>query len=1754
MSKSSNGSSSSSASVEALKTGREVDSIVMSLMTHAADKDDAVRSSITFALHDIGSAEPLLVASALPSFLARNAKLDQTHRVLLLKQLTQLLETQTARDAIAATQDSAVERESALVPGLIRFCAKEMTSGQEMVTDISVPCCSCLVLLGGVNCSAVVDEILSLFPAGQLPHYYIVKCLADVAANHPVEFVQKLKEVMARMTPVIGNIKKAPMKWVFATAYGRFSEAMGHYQASMASSDASPGAPGSPGHPLVQAASFEIHMASAFDVMFGSWLSNDSDAKVKFACLESLGSMCLLLDRQALEARLPRLVNLYLTMYKKEKVSDHLSISHGLCSALKEAVKSPPVPSLVPLLQPMLMTLHPMVARPVDFAANPNAAKNLPELLRCFEILARSDEYGEQIIQFVVGRFQMKEREARLASLIILRHFVNALDEVLVALDRKPLIMSSVLTLLGEGDLLLRKTMMQLIVSMANQQYLTMEGGQQMVRFILKQCALKIEGEDYTGKMNAASASSGPIAAGSKDGASPLQIRNAGNHILSVMASKVPSTHRVLWPYFLEFIAEPDFNRAIIICFKVLETIASAKREAGDADYLINFDAQPNIPPPQALLARLMVLAAEPHRRGDSGLVIVKAIGALGPLIHEGIGKYFDESAPSLLNHLQSHSISGTQADASFNLSKWQDTLLKIWKECLSIVDNPKWIQDLAQVCEDHFALYKGDSALLRVLQRYLGCVLSKVEARAVLNSGIESMLNTVNHASDLERQGCAQGLGLCASVHLDVVLPKLTGRLVAASKVEKKSSGFFGFGGGSTIKDAVPDDKLASTLVLCYGNVAAYANPELIVSRLEVHILHNVVPMLQRASRGGASGNNSSSSSSAGGHAGASNLIKLHLIKCIDLVGKAVHPSRLPPAKSNWKLNNRDELITFLLAFLDDKLTKAQGGRPNLEVKLLGLNALSTLANLEPPVGKELRTKMCDMCLNMVALSATKTSEPTKTGKDGKPAKDQKASAAASAAADGIVEGETRESMIELIMGNLHTLLSTFIDKDPSVSTLIDLLNLIASWTSSSKTQERERSVAATLVLLKKFVGKLVHERLPMSASSIPELGKVLATHLARLNDSSQVVRQTSTENVQALLYINQVLSNPDNPKPLPQIKLLTDIRNRLEEEESDKRLAILKDMCALLTPVVHIGEIMNLLSEIVSCGMMDEDLEAAQGSALIFKTLLQAKVDEMGVAVRTQLTGLLLVLKSQRVGEVCEQVAACIRILARTHFITVVDHLLEAPSPVPREVIDACCALVETAPTDPSQAPNRPVGMEPEWDPDVAKKTLLHFVQVMNDTPIVDKKPTPIVQAATSCMEEMLRVPSFRDCIDQHYPLILSTLLLRVGTAAGVDKGQSSIEACSALRSFFENASGEETLLKKLDQGGASVWPALENADSYDEGVTCLIRCFSEEHPDRKRELLEVLAKFFSPQSYTGQRVVATAILAEFVNHSQGDDRFLREVIKFLLPRVADKVEKCRKQALRGLGHLVVVWNDEVAAMATSVLSSLTAAAEDSDADVAAEAVHSLTRIAGVVSEGIIGPMLTSICFRLRPTFDRKEERVRTYAFTLFGALCRFGGPDIEEGIRLNFMDVVHSNVPVFIVHCNDAAESVREATLEAFKLLAPLLGDSFLPLLEPLSADPSSYETLVSTLVPELNNIHPGRLRGYIENTTHYFTLTSTSMRANSAYLAGVLISTASNDQRRTVSVPALTSELIRLLKDNQPTVRSRAAKALSLCHHL
>ncbi len=72
----------------------------------------------------------------------------------------------------------------------------------------------------------------------------------------------------------------------------------------------------------------------------------------------------------------------------------------------------------------------------------------------------------------------------------------------------------------------------------------------------------------------------------------------------------------------------------------------------------------------------------------------------------------------------------------------------------------------------------------------------------------------------------------------------------------------------------------------------------------------------------------------------------------------------------------------------------------------------------------------------------------------------------------------------------------------------------------------------------------------------------------------------------------------------------------------------------------------------------------------------------------------------------------------------------------------------------------------------------------------------------------------------------------------------------------------------------------------------------------------------------------VAATSTVAEFANHCARDNELLDLLIKLLLPRVIDPKELVRKQALRGLGNLEVVWNEETGRSSPAILSALTSA----------------------------------------------------------------------------------------------------------------------------------------------------------------------------------------------------------------------------------
>lgn len=670
---------------------------------------------------------------------------------------------------------------------------------------------------------------------------------------------------------------------------------------------------------------------------------------------------------------------------------------------------------------------------PADPISNPNALRHSGEVLRCFEILCRA--LPDQVLTFVVNRFQIKQTWVRVGSLVILRQFVNSLDGVLR--DRRSIIMSAVTTLVAEPEVGIRKTVLQLVTAMANQGYLALEGGETLVRFVVDQCAVKLP------------------ASGAKDEATAQLslLKRAAEHTLNVFATRVPHAVPVMWPYLLELVPEPSLAPAMSALLRAIGDVGAQLRDnaAAPGGHVIDFTRAVNLPPPQTLMARMCVQLSLPTRQKGLGTNACAAMGVLAESLHPALGRYWGETVPALAEHLEAHA-----GEDGFNVTKWQDTVLKVWRESVNVVDHEQWLGELAQAVAALLTVHKKDAEALRVVYRFLGAVLSRIQNRALINSLLDLMIKGVDHNNETEQRGCAQGLGMVASPHLDTVLPKVTDLLTKAPEGQKQSGGFFGFGAK---KETGPEDAVKATAVLAYGYITAYASPELVVSRIDVHVLHNVIPLLclppadPKAPRAPLR---------------TAPILRVQLAKALDLVGKAVHPQRLPETQKAFRLKRRDDLVRGLLLMVDDRESnKDKEARPTAELRLLVLGTMATLTLLEPKYSKQMVDAIFDHLIAMYPLLPDKPAEGG-NGADGVDA----------GSSGGTAEEKKEETPGEALMGYVNSLIQSMLQTDPSVELVLHIISRLEPLLVSKNATVRGRALASYLVTLKKFVPKVSQVR----------------------------------------------------------------------------------------------------------------------------------------------------------------------------------------------------------------------------------------------------------------------------------------------------------------------------------------------------------------------------------------------------------------------------------------------------------------------------------------------------------------------------------------------------------------------------------------------------------------------------------------------------------------------------------------------------
>lgn len=284
----------------------------------------------------------------------------------------------------------------------------------------------------------------------------------------------------------------------------------------------------------------------------------------------------------------------------------------------------------------------------------------------------------------------MQEEAGLVGALSVLKHLINANHTSLT--EMRSMVVSGMRPLLDNPSIRVRQTLSQVIIAMANHDYLSLEGGEHLLMFIVKQCSYVEPPKSATPKKK-----------GQREvprDETELALRNMCDNILTMATKTVSCMELVLWPYLLEFIVPAEYTEALPIVCRNLTTLANRLSEAESDNYDLDFDVEVNLPKPQQILARLLVVAGHPlHRkRGVEALLLLQALSVN---IHEEVEDLWDDVIPKMIAYLEKNS-----ADPEdWKQQAWEDLLLKLLSRTLDSINEEDWILNLGKALGEQYDL-----------------------------------------------------------------------------------------------------------------------------------------------------------------------------------------------------------------------------------------------------------------------------------------------------------------------------------------------------------------------------------------------------------------------------------------------------------------------------------------------------------------------------------------------------------------------------------------------------------------------------------------------------------------------------------------------------------------------------------------------------------------------------------------------------------------------------------------------------------------------------------------------------------------------------------------------------------------------------------------------------------------------------------------------------------------------------------------
>ncbi|XP_008570486.1 PREDICTED: maestro heat-like repeat-containing protein family member 2A [Galeopterus variegatus] len=695
------------------------------------------------------------------------------------------------------------ELEEQCVQRLVAIASEEMRAIPEMEGYVKAEVASdTLVALSRNHFSLVMYELQHHLKPLNLTDEFVIITLAKLANGSVFEFMPYMGITLATIFTMLRLTNEAKMRQVICGAMETFCETVQFYLKHLEDSV----------YPVMTEDQFALKLFPMYRYFVTVWLRHPSP-EVKLGVVKSLKPMLnLLLPNDDLREQVYDYIPLLLAEY--QGALEALSITQVLRQILEVSViTNTPIPQMQ--LHTIFTELHVQVCTKAP-AQHQYSSQNLMEIVHCFIALAHS--YPKELMKFFFSQMEMSKEAIRVGTLTLIRAVVSA-DEPKMNIRTICLAVRVVKNSLSDTRPKVRMAILRIIGQLA------LSGYQDRIKgWGLKYVSVQLTLSTYKLTNRRESFYQRDL--------EEKMVHKVTMDTVRIITSSISGMTKDFWVRLLCYIMETDYVEALTpICIS-LTNLAEHQLHGKDMEAsMAGKSRHVDLPAPQKLLARLLVLMSSPYKGEGRGIAMLNLLRILSQSIAPSMAATWELEIPLLVHYLEEHT------EFTWDQKAWEDKLIQFLRNSLKKTRGSNWSLRLSKELNNQIESFDSPSLEKGFLYRALGFTLATgLEANKVEVLLLELLYKT-DYSNDFDREGVILCFGLCARGQVKTVLNVLHDFEERIQESEQS------WQIGAWRKDHPwRRETVKSALMVMYSCVASYCHPQMLLNHVDSPITAKII------------------------------------------------------------------------------------------------------------------------------------------------------------------------------------------------------------------------------------------------------------------------------------------------------------------------------------------------------------------------------------------------------------------------------------------------------------------------------------------------------------------------------------------------------------------------------------------------------------------------------------------------------------------------------------------------------------------------------------------------------------------------------------------------------------------------------------------------------------------------------------------------------------------------------------------------